>query len=92
MIRMLIVAIILMICCTGMARAEVFGSSSSNRYHFKNCQWSKKIRKEYLVRFDTTDKAVAAGYLPCERCRPPLSEKRAHPPASRQNPARDKQP
>ncbi len=79
MMRLLLTAILLTTLLGGTAWAEFWGSSASNRYHFKRCQWTQKIRKEYLVRFDTADKAVQAGYLPCEKCRPPLTERRSKP-------------
>ncbi len=79
MIRLLLTALLLTALLTGTAWAELWGSSASNRYHFKRCQWTKKIRKEYLVRFDTADQAVQAGYRPCEQCRPPLTERRGQP-------------
>lgn len=81
MTRLLLTAILLTALLATTARAEFWGSSASNRYHFKRCQWTPKIRKEYLVRFDTADQAVKAGYRPCEKCRPPLTERRSQPPA-----------
>ncbi len=89
MLRLLLLTILLSSLFVSTALAEFWGSSSSNRYHFKRCQWTQKIRKEYLVRFDTADQAVKAGYLPCEKCRPPLTEKRSQPsPPGQQAPAR----
>ena len=90
MVRLLLLATLLTTLLASTALAEFWGSSASNRYHFKRCQWTQKIRKEYLVRFDTADQAVKAAYLPCEKCRPPLTEKRGQQPSigQRQPPAR----
>jgi hypothetical protein len=77
MTKLLLAASLLTALLATTARAEFWGSSASNRYHFKRCQWTPKIRKEYLVRFDTADLAVRAGYRPCEKCRPPLTERRS---------------
>lgn len=90
MVRLSLTAILLTTLLAGTALAEFWGSSSSNRYHFKRCQWTPKIRKEYLVRFDTADQAVKAGYRPCEKCRPPLTERRGQQPSpgQQQGPAR----
>lgn len=90
MLRIVLTVIVLTTLCVSVAWAEFWGSSSSNRYHFKRCQWTQKIMKEYLVRFDTADQAVKAGYRPCEKCRPPLTEKRGQQPSpgQQQPPAR----
>lgn len=82
-----LLAVVLLFMFSGTALAEFWGSSASNRYHFKRCQWTRKIRKEYLVRFETADQAVRAGYRPCEKCLPPLTERRGQQPSPAERPA-----
>jgi len=47
------------------------GSIHSNVYHYPWCYEAKKILPKNLVTFDTVADACAAGYRPCEVCKPP---------------------
>jgi hypothetical protein len=47
------------------------GSINSNVYHYPWCFEAKKIHPENLVIFPTVADACAAGYRPCEVCKPP---------------------
>lgn len=50
------------------------GSIESDKYHYKSCQWSKKILPENEIWFDSVAEAVAAGYSPCGTCKPPSKD------------------
>jgi len=47
------------------------GSINSNVYHYPWCFEAKKILAKNLVIFPTVANACAAGYRPCEECKPP---------------------
>jgi Metal binding domain of Ada len=53
------------------AQAEFWASQKSQKYHKPSCRWVAQITPEYRVKFATKDAAWAAGYKPCEVCRPP---------------------
>ena len=46
------------------------GSKSSDKYHYPDCKWAKKISPKNLVTFKTAQEAVKAGYVPCKVCKP----------------------
>jgi methylphosphotriester-DNA--protein-cysteine methyltransferase len=75
MSRVLLTVLLLLTLGAGVAGAEYWGSSASTKYHFRHCWWAKTINKEYLVRFATADAAFRAGYTPCSKCRPPVTDR-----------------
>lgn len=46
------------------------GSTKSNKYHYPDCRWAKKILPENAVWFSGSEEAQASGYLPCGVCGP----------------------
>lgn len=46
------------------------GSSESDKYHYPTCRWTSKINDGNLVHFDSVEEAQAAGYEPCNTCKP----------------------
>ena len=55
--------------------AEYWASKNSNKYHFETCKWAQKIKPSNLVKFDTPEAAIKAGYSPCKICKPPAFSK-----------------
>jgi TRAP-type transport system periplasmic protein len=53
--------------------AEFSASKTSDRYHFPNCKWAKKIKPAKLLKFQTPEDAIKAGYKPCTVCKPPTA-------------------
>lgn len=47
------------------------GSKKSDKYHYPDCRWAKKILPENEIWFSSSDEARAAGYVPCGVCNPP---------------------
>jgi len=47
------------------------GSIKSNKYHYPDCQWAKKILPENEIWFSSSQDAKAHGYVPCKVCNPP---------------------
>ena len=47
------------------------GSIKSNKYHYPDCEWAKKIKPSNEIWFSSSADAVAHGYVPCKVCNPP---------------------
>lgn len=47
------------------------GSKTSNKYHYPDCKWAKKIRPDRLVTFGSVKEARDQGFIPCPACKPP---------------------
>jgi len=77
-IRICISIVILMIfsivCFSLAADYKYVGSKSSDKYHFPDCKWAKKISPKNLVTFKTAQEAEKAGYVPCKVCKPPTKD------------------
>lgn len=41
------------------------GSSKSDKYHWPDCQWAKRIAEENMVWFSSEQEAQKAGYVRC---------------------------
>ena len=54
--------------------AEFWASKNSNKYHFPTCRYAKKIKPSSLIKFNSPEEAVAAGYIPCKSCEPPVAD------------------
>ena len=50
------------------------GSTTSNKYHYPDCKFTKQIRPEKLVTFSSVEEARKKGYVPCPACRAPKSD------------------
>ena len=78
--KLKIPVIVLILCLTFFAvsalSAEFWVAKNSNKYHYPSCRWAQKIKSENLVKFNSPEEAVKAGYVPCKVCKPPLSAKR----------------
>jgi hypothetical protein len=54
------------------SEARVFvGSIKSNKYHYPDCEWAKKIKPSNEIWFSSSADAVAHGYEPCKVCNLP---------------------
>lgn len=73
MAKTVLVAIVFILFAVA-AYGEVWGSARSRTYHYRLCRWNAKIKKEYRVSFPSPAAARKAGYLPCEKCRPPATD------------------
>jgi micrococcal nuclease len=62
---------VLLVLLPLVAHAEFWASAKAQRYHKPSCRWVARIAPEYRVKFATREAAWAAGYQPCEVCRPP---------------------
>lgn len=70
----LIIALFIIFAFVGNAiGAEFWGSKNSNKYHYPTCKWAQKIKPQNLVKFNSPEEAIKAGYIPCKVCNPPRS-------------------
>jgi methylphosphotriester-DNA--protein-cysteine methyltransferase len=47
---------------------------NSNKYHYPSCRWVKKSGSANLETFDSVKDSLAAGYVPCKVCKPPVKD------------------
>ena len=53
------------------AGVRYYGSDTTRVYCFPCCHDARRISPDHLVRFASAEQARAAGYRPCQDCRPP---------------------
>ncbi len=51
--------------------ARYIGSDKGDSYCYPTCRYARRITSAHLVRFNNEAQASAAGYHPCNVCRPP---------------------
>ena len=77
-IRILVSIFILLIfsiaCLSLAADYKYVGSKNSNKYHYPDCKWAKRISAKNLVVFESAKEALAARYVPCKVCKPPTKD------------------
>jgi micrococcal nuclease len=66
--------IFLIVCLSPAADCKYVGSKSSDKYHYPDCKWAKKISPQDLVTFKTAQEAFKAGFVPCKVCKPPTKD------------------
>ncbi len=54
----------------GSLGGKYIGSKKSDKYHYPDCEWAKKILPENVIWFKDVSDANAHGYKPCGICRP----------------------
>lgn len=54
----------------GEAEDYYVASLRSKKFHRPECEWGQKISTANLVKFNTVDEALNAGYEPCRVCKP----------------------
>ena len=70
-----VMAFALLLVAFSVHAGEYWGSLKSNKYHYPSCQWAQRIKSHNLIVFHGPEEAIAAGYVPCKVCRPPLPTK-----------------
>ncbi len=46
-------------------QGRFIGSANSNKYHWPDCPWAKKIAGENQIWFNSEEEARNSGYIPC---------------------------
>jgi methylphosphotriester-DNA--protein-cysteine methyltransferase len=71
----IIILLIFSVACLSLAADfKYVGSKNSDKYHFPDCKWAKKISPKNLITFNTAQEAVKAGFVPCKVCKPPTKD------------------
>ncbi|MCK9442492.1 MAG: thermonuclease family protein [Methanothrix sp.] len=52
------------------ADKKFVGSTESDKYHYPECRWAKKISPNNEIWFSSSDDAKSNGYVPCKVCHP----------------------
>ena len=73
--RILSIIFVLLFLVVSVNAAQFVGSKKSNKYHYPTCKWAQKINPSNLVKFNSPEEAIKAGYSPCKICKPPISSK-----------------
>lgn len=73
--RIMSVIFILLFLAVSVNAGEFWGSKNSNKYHYPTCKWAQKINPSNLVKFNSPEEAIKAGYVPCKVCHPATSSK-----------------
>lgn len=56
---------------------KLVASVNSDRYHRIECKVAQKIRPEDIApNLVTPEDFIAAGYVPCKKCNPPMKSKK----------------
>ena len=50
--------------------ADYVGNARTQKFHYADCRWAKKISAANRVEFESRDEAVEEGYVPCQVCNP----------------------
>jgi len=77
-----LILILLLVSCVSQQTQQQFqaqpvleekfvGSINSNKYHYPDCKWAKKIKPENKIWFSSPEDAQSKGYVPCKVCKPP---------------------
>lgn len=80
MFKKLVVGTLLGICLlsfSGIVQSEAtvyVGSKNSNKYHYTWCKWAQRVKPDNKVVFNSAKEALAAGYIPCKVCKPPVKD------------------
>lgn len=46
------------------------GNKKSKKFHYPDCKYAKKMKKENQIWFSSIEEAEKAGYQPCKVCKP----------------------
>jgi hypothetical protein len=74
LVSIVILTIFSIVCLSLAADYKYVGSANSNKYHYPDCKWAKKISPKNLITFKTVQEAMKAGYVPCKICKPPVKD------------------
>ena len=71
----IIICLIMFVFVGSSISTEFWGSKNSNKYHYPTCKWAQKIKPQNLIKFNSPEAAIKAGYVPCKVCNPPRVSK-----------------
>jgi methylphosphotriester-DNA--protein-cysteine methyltransferase len=72
--KFILIALVIFTAAVIAHAATYVGSRHSNKYHYPNCRYALKIKQENVITFSSAQEAIAAGYVPCKVCKPPVRD------------------
>jgi micrococcal nuclease len=73
--RFVLVFVVLFLFTAYATAAEFLASKNSTKYHETSCKLAQKIKQENMVKFESPEDAIKAGYEPCKKCKPATATK-----------------
>jgi micrococcal nuclease len=70
--KALLVLALCLFTVSAFAQDLYVGSIKSNKYHYLDCKFAKRIETKNLRYFSSPEEAIKSGYYPCRICRPPI--------------------
>lgn len=52
------------------SNTEYWASAKAEKFHLPTCEWAQKISEDNKIVYDSRDKAIADGKIPCSACNP----------------------
>lgn len=71
--RTAIVFVCLIVMATPLMADQFVTTKRGAYYHYPTCVWAQHFKPSAVIRFNSAEEAIKAGYKPCERCNPPIS-------------------
>ncbi|MBQ3337177.1 MAG: nuclease [Selenomonadaceae bacterium] len=66
-----VVAIVIVTAaCASVLASSYVGNANSRKFHYADCSMVGKMNPANKVFLNTREEAIAAGYVPCKRCKP----------------------
>jgi micrococcal nuclease len=66
-----VLVLVMVLSFTAVALATSYvGASTSDKFHYRSCEWAKKIKHGNRIFFSSRQAAINAGYTPCRVCSP----------------------
>lgn len=66
----IIAAIVMTTAFTTVLASSYVGNAKSRKFHYADCSMVNKMNPANKVYMNTREEAIAAGYVPCKRCKP----------------------
>ncbi len=63
----------LIVMATPLMADQFVTTKRAGYYHYPTCVWAQHFKPSAIIRFNSPEEAIKAGFKPCERCNPPIS-------------------
>ena len=66
----IVAVVVLTVSFATVLASSYVGNSNSGKFHYADCPTVAKMNPNNKVFINTREEAIAAGYIPCKRCKP----------------------
>jgi methylphosphotriester-DNA--protein-cysteine methyltransferase len=66
----ILLTLVTLLMTLNIATATTYIGSQSNKFHYTDCRWAKKINPGNAIYFSSREEAFSYGYVPCKVCKP----------------------